>query len=423
MTVTTQNRKLGLSQLRQLYLLRTITIVGIITVIVFAHQVLTISLPLTKLAIIIIALLFFNAVAWLRIKNGNQHVGNLEFFTHLCIDTFFFVILLFLTGGAANPFGLIFLIPIIISATVLPGTFTWILASIAISCYSLLVLIYSPSHNMGMMHGDDGSFGLHVLGMWIGFVFGTLIVAFFVTRLGRQLHEQQTQLHLAHQQAIRDKQLIALGTLAASTAHEINTPLGSVALIAQEIFEETNSDQTREGISIIKQQVARCKQALSNLSSYAGELNVEGGCIQSVDQFLNLLITDWRERRPDAKLEFNIENSTPAPSILADDSLRHAINNVLDNAADVSPEELTVTLSWDNNSIILAIYDEGPGLGGETIDSLGKKPYSNKQTGMGLGLFLAHAVVKRFDGQLSMHNRDDSGGIVTRIELPISKNL
>jgi len=422
MTVTTQSRKLGLIQLRQLFLLRNITIVGIIAVIVFAHQVLTISLPLTMLVIIIIALLLFNVVVWLRIKNGNPYVGDLEFFSHLCIDTIFFAILLYLTGGAANPFGLIFLIPIIISATVLPGVFTWVLASIAISCYSLLVLIYTPSHSMGMMHGDEDSFGLHVLGMWIGFVFGTLIVAFFVTRLGRQLDEQQIQLHLAHEQAIRDKQLIALGTLAASTAHEINTPLGSVALIAQEIFEETDSNQTREHISVIKQQVERCKQALSNLSSYAGELNVEGGRIQPVGQFINCLITDWRERRPDAKLLFTIENSTPAPSILADDSLRHAINNVLDNAADVSPEKLTVTLSWDSDNILLAIYDEGPGLGGEVIDSLGKKPYSNKQKGMGLGLFLAHAVVKRFDGQVSMHNRD-SGGVVTRIILPISKHL
>jgi len=422
MAVTTQSKKLGLIQLKQLFLLRTITIVGIIAVIVFVHQILTITLPLTILVILIVALLFFNAIVWLRIKHGKQYTGDLEFFAQLCIDTIFFALLLYLTGGAANPFGLIFLIPIIISATVLPGVFTWVLASIAISCYSLLVFIYTPSHSMDMMHGDDGSFDLHVLGMWIGFVFGTLIVAFFVTRLGRQLDEQQTQLHLAHEQAIRDKQLIALGTLAASTAHEINTPLGSVALIAQEIFEETDSTQTREHISVIKQQVERCKQALSSLSSYAGELNVEGGRIQPVDQFLNLLITNWRERRPDAKLEFNIENSTPAPSILADDSLRHAINNVLDNAADVSPEKLTVTLNWDSDNISLATYDEGPGLGGEAIDSLGKKPYSNKQTGMGLGLFLAHAVVKRFDGQVSMHNRD-SGGILTNIILPISKNL
>ena len=402
-------------QLRQLFLLRNLTILGILTVITIAHYGFKIDLPIKALTITTLILASFNILAWLRITRGNKYVSHVEFFLHLLIDTFFFGILIHLSGGASNPFGMIFLLPIIISVTVLPMSYTWSLAAIAISIYSFLVWVYKPDHNM--MHGDGDSFSLHIMGMWTGFVFGTLIVAYFVSRLGRLLHQQQTELHIAHEQAVRDEQLVTLGTLAASTAHELNTPLGSVALISQTLYEDSENEDNRQQLQIIRTQIDRCKDALSNLSACAGNLSVEGGSSMPADDFIKTLISNWKDRRTKANITCQTHGATPAPIILVDDALTHALNNILDNAADASPDDIKIEAQWDQKSIIIDIYDNGPGLNGEAIDHLGKRPYSNKQDGLGLGLFIAYAVIKRFGGTVSLNNRE-SGGVQTHITLP-----
>ncbi|NOY66432.1 MAG: sensor histidine kinase [Gammaproteobacteria bacterium] len=420
MSTSSTHPPLDSQQLRQLFLLRNLTIIGILTVISIANYGFKIDLPVNALSTTTFIIVIFNILAWLRILRGNKHVSHNEFFLHLLIDTFFFGILIYLSGGASNPFGMIFLLPIIISATVLPMIYTWSLAAIAISFYSFLVWVYKPAHNI--MHNDGDSFSLHIMGMWTGFVFGTLIVAYFVSRLGKLLHQQQTDLHTAHKQAARDEQLVALGTLAASTAHELNTPLGTVALISQTLYEDCETDDTRQQLHIIRTQIERCKDALSNLSACAGNLSVEGGRSMHADEFIQTLVANWEKRRSDATITFQTSGETPAPVILIDDSLTHALNNILDNAADASPDNIELLAQWDQHIINIDIYDSGPGLDGEALDHLGKRPYSNKQDGLGLGLFIAYAVIKRFGGQVSLTNRE-SGGVLTHISLPIDPDI
>jgi len=403
-------------QLRQLFILRNMVITAILCVISFAYYVLDIALPVYALSLTTLILIIFNILVWLRISHGNKQVTHNEFFLHLLLDTFFFAVYLYLSGGAANPFGLIFLLPIIISATVLPQKYTWSLAFIAISFYSYLAWIYEPSH--GMMHDNHNSFSLHIVGMLTGFVFGTLIVAYFVTRLGKILRQQQHDLHVAREQTVRDEQLVALGTLAASTAHELNTPLGTVSLISQTLYEDCENEDTRSQIKTIKTQVERCKKALSNLSACAGDLSVEGGKAMPVNDFIQLLLSNWQNRRTSLELSYKISGDEPTPSILVDDSLIHAINNILDNAADASPEGVDVFAHWDKHNITVEINDTGPGIDGELLDHLGKRPYSNKQDGLGLGLFIAYAVIKRFGGKVTLKNRN-TGGVLTQITLPV----
>lgn len=403
-------------QLRQLFLLRNITIAGIVTIVTISYFSMGIALDLQKLSLTTGLLVLFNGFVWLRVSRVKREVSQIEFFVHLLVDTLIFSVLLYQSGGASNPFGLVFLIPIIISATVLPSAYTWVLSIIAMSCYSYLVWVYQPDHNV--MHDGGDSFSLHVMGMWSGFIFGTLIVSYFITRMGKLLREQQSELHLAHEQAVRDEQLVALGTLAASTAHELNTPLGTVALIAQEIAESSPSDETHKQIQVLKSQVERCKGVLSNLSACAGELTAHGGRLLPVDGFLNLLIHNWKKRRKQVHIKFSMNGEQPAPQILADDSLIHAINNILDNAADVSPENLEFVAKWGKHELELEVSDYGPGLRDEALNHLGKRPYSDKEEGLGLGLFIAYAVIHRFGGDVTLMNRE-TGGVKTHIYLPL----
>jgi two-component system sensor histidine kinase RegB len=406
------------NHLRQLFLIRNVAISGILVAIFIAHFLLEIALPLIPLLLVMCFLILFNLFTWFRAWKGLSAVTQQEFFIHLLIDILYFSVLLYLTGGASNPFSLVFLIPIIISAIVLAAPFTWALALIAISCYGYLVWGYNPEHDMHSMHGEAGVFSLHIVGMWIGFIFGTFLVAYFVTRMGSMLREQQRELHAIREQALRDEQLVAIGTLAAGTAHEMGTPLGTMSLIAEELLDEAKTEDTKKQVQVLIDQVQRCKKALANLSACAGNQAAESGHMLSVDAMFRQLIDEWQARWPDSNLHASIEGQGEAPEILMDRSLEHAIINVLDNAAAVSEQSIEFKGTWNAHLICIDVYDRGPGLDGSMQEWLGKQPVQSETGGLGLGLFLAHSVIRRFGGQVSLYNRD-GGGVQTHIEIPV----
>ena len=420
MTQLLPSQALDIRQLREIFLLRNITLTGIIISILTAQFLLDIKLPVLSLYATSFLLISFNAFVWVRIEKGNNQVSHSEFFSHLIIDTLFLAAFLFLSGGASNPFSLVFLIPVIISATVLPVTYTWALALLTIAIYSLFIFIYGTAHNMHSEH--NSSFSLHIFGMWLGFTFGTLIVVFFVTRIGRLLRKHQDQLYQANEQALRDEQLVVLGTLAASTAHEINTPLATVSLLTQELLDGNHSDDENLKLQLLQSQIDRCTQALENLSTNAGDLSLRGGRSYPANQFIQELLDGWKHYSNITNFKVKVDGQLPAPWILVDDTLKHAMHNILDNAFEASPDNIEIHADWDLDIVWIDIIDNGPGVDRTTLIKLGHTPISSKNDGMGLGLFIAYSVIRRFGGEVSMINRE-TGGIHTHIKLPVNMGL
>ena len=344
-----------------------------------------------------------------------------EFFIQLSVDVLFLTAFLYYTGGSTNPFVSLFLLPLVLVAATLPQIYAWLMAVLSVSCYTLLMFVYIPLPDVSSDH--LGNFGLHTFGMWFGFLIGVSLIVFVVAKMANTLRERERILADAREQLLRDEHLVALGTLATGAAHELGTPLATMAVIARELeYDNPDSPTLIDKVKLLRQQIDRCKNTLSILSDKAGQTKAESGCSYSIDQYLENVLTQWRSMRPAAQVNYHWNGIQPAPHIVADKSLSQAFINLLNNAADASLNNVEVEGHWNPDKLVFEVRDRGTGFNRAVHDNAGKAFFTTKSDGLGLGLFLVQAVIKRFDGSLKLLNRE-GGGACTRIELPLSKLL
>ena len=403
--------------LKRLFLLRNLMIAGVLLALLVIHFIADLTLPLAQLLLITGSLGLVNVWTWQRIRS-EVHIRDEEFFIQLTADVLALTGVLYFTGGATNPFAWIFLIPLIIAATVLSTRATWLMAALTTSCYSLLMFFFRPLPAGDHMHHDD-NFTQHVFGMWFGFVLSAALIAWFVVGMANTLRKRDQMLAEAREQALRDEQLVALGTLATGAAHELGTPLATMAIVTRELERADVSEAMKRKLSILRDQVGRCKQALSVISASAGEARAESGSLIRVEHFLNKVIGEWQSQCLQADIEMQLEGGPASAQIVDEYTLHQSLINLLNNAADVSSEPLVFKSYWDDDQLEIDILDRGPGLHPNTIASLGQQKTSQKEYGMGLGLFLTHATIQRIGGNIALFDRE-GGGTCTRIQLPLA---
>jgi two-component system sensor histidine kinase RegB len=403
--------------LRRLLLLRNITVLGAGAGIFIASHFFHVGLSMEPLMITLSLLLGLNLLTWLRLKSVFV-ISNTEIFLQMLLDIAGFTSLFYFTGGAANPFIWFYLLPLIIAATILPRAYTWFMATLTIACYSGLFFYHVPLPHQSMHH--DGDFQVHVFGMWLGFVISAGFVAVIIVGMAHNLRERDRKLADAREQVLKNERLVALGTLAAGAAHELGTPLGTMAILIAELQRE-HGDNSHSGLhkklDILSKQINRCKEALSVLSATAGAGRAESGHRMPVAAYLDGVIHEWRTQHTEARLVSRIETG-PDHDIIAERSLSQALINVLNNAADASPDDVRIDAKWTATTLSLEISDNGPGLSADIHEQLGKTPVTTKTGGLGVGLFLAHATLQRLGGNLAIENRDQ-GGTIVRITIPL----
>lgn len=393
-----------------LFWFRAASILGQIATTLLAKFIFAFPLNGTGISIVIISLMLVNGYTWLRAKSVSD-VSNVEIFLQLLIDVFALSGLFYFAGGATNPFISMYLLPLAISAVLLPQGWVWVLAIISISIYSGLMWLFPANEHA---HHASQSFSLHVLGMWVSFVLSAVVIAYFVVKMRAALQYKEQQLIDARERVIRDEKLVSLGALAASTAHEMGTPLGTIQLITADLEENKIS---QEEIDILLTQVMRCKQALTEMSTAAGGLNVEGEGLVDFEEFISTLLKEWHQTRPEITLNKDVSGQ-PKVGVVAAKTLSKAFINLLDNAADASPEIIHVDVTWNNSEAQMLIIDHGEGIDPKILADIGVKPYSSKPDGIGLGAFLAHEIIQRLGGAIKMKNKP-TGGIQTQITLPV----
>ena len=403
--------------LKRLFMLRNLMIAWEILAILAVHFGIGIELPLAPLSTTIALLALVNLCTWPRIRNGAA-IRDYEFFLQLSIDVLALTSVLYFTGGATNPFAWLFLIPLIIAATVLSARATWLMATLTTTCYTLLMFNFQPlGGNEHIHHNQD--FTQHVFGMWFGFVLSAALISWFVVGMANTLRSRDRLLAQVREQALRDEQLIALGTLATGAAHELGTPLATMAVVTREL-ERTNSDKgLNRKFTILRDQVERCKKALSVISASAGEARAESGSLVSVSTFLGAINDDWRKQRPDMEFDMHLDPGPEGVTIVDEYTLHQSLANLFNNAADASTEPLVVRANWDSHRLEIQILDRGPGLRPQVVESIDLQKTSRKEYGMGLGLFLTHATIRRLGGDIELFDRD-GGGTCTHIHLPLS---
>ena len=434
----------GHAQLKRLVALRVVALLAQCAMLALARYFLEYTLSWLPMLLCIAALATFNLFSWLRLRTGAP-VSNIELFSQLLADVTALSVLLYYAGGSTNPFVSLYLLPLVIAAATLPQRYTWAMAILTIACYTLLMKYYQPLPEIHATSGEgdmaavmsglghdhrhmmesmpqEAAFNMHVIGMWLGFVISAVVVAYFVVRMAHAVRERDEKLARAREETLRNERIVALGMQAASAAHEMGTPLGTMAIIVHELIKEygeTDADLCKK-MKILREQVSRCKQALSVLSASAGEVRAESGHPMPVSAYLDEVISNWRQQRPEGVLAVNKQGFEPSPWILAELTLTHALVNILNNSADVSPHFIELRARWTKDRLILEIVDDGPGIAPNVSEQLGKEPVSSKENGLGVGLFLAFTTIERMGGTISMALRTECQGTLTRISLPVA---
>jgi two-component system sensor histidine kinase RegB len=428
--------------LNWLYILRNLLLFGVVVSVFVAVHGLGIELPMNQLWLAIFAISILNLYTWLRLRTP-EPVTEHEIFSQICMDVLALAYLLYLTGGASNPIIWVFLLPLIVTAIMLPQSYAWNMVIITSCVYTVLIAYNVPLpalaphaehhslHNLTpemslrlQLLEDRRYFNLHVFGMWFGFVFSAGLVAFFIIALAKTLKERERSLADARESALRDERVVSLGTLAASAAHDMGTPLGTIAILAHDLaedFPEHRFPELNQKLVILQQQLDRCKQALSVMSASAGEMRAESGKVMTVSDYIDQVLNQWRTHKPSTKLNLFISGNVEADAqIIAERTLTHSLINILNNAAEATDSNAGIEFhaNWDSLNLNLKIRDFGPGLPPELVDFAGQKPVKSNKQGMGVGLFLTYTTIKRLGGTIYFNNLA-AGGACVEISLPI----
>ncbi len=424
-----------LRNLRRVVLLRAIEVGVQVAVIATAVYALDMALPASHLFGLTAALAFANLLTWWRLYQP-WPVTDVELAGHLYVDIGVLTALLYFSGGSTNPFITLYLLPLSIAAAILPFAYTLAVAVTALACYTALMFIYAPLpegigsaelldkllrvalHDNYGAHGAQSGFGLHLLGMWLNFALSAMLIAWFVARMAQSLRERDQQLAQAREETLRNEQVLALGTLAAGAAHELGTPLSTMAVITTELERDHADDPAlTQDLRLLRAQTERCKVILTRLSARADE-----AARVDCEHYLRKLIEQWKLSRPQTEIRAHFAGAQPVPELVVERTLDQSIFNLLNNAADVSPQGIELEARWDSTQLTLEIRDHGPGINAEVAQRAGDAFFTTKAPGggLGIGLFLTNATIERFGGTVSLFNHE-GGGACARVTLPLQR--
>jgi len=417
-------RAIGPYHFRRLFFFRSVVIAVELAVLLLVVFGLGVNLPIPEILSMMAVYAVFNLLAWVRLRTGAS-ASELEFFLHLSVDVLMLAVLFYFSGDSSNPFVSLFLLPLVIVAATLSRRYVWSMAAVALSCYTLLMVIYVPASNGKNMLMAEHSiqsisgFRLHVLGMWFSFLLGVGVILFFVTTMAEALRQRDQKLSEVREKYLRDEHVIGLGTMAAGAAHELGTPLGTIAVLTKEMEREYGDQpELLAQVEILRSQVDRCKVTLAQLSTSAGQLRAVGGHSENVESYLQDIIARWQDMHPETYIMVRLQGNDDAPMIVVDETLKQAFTNLLNNAVDASPKKIEVNAIWSSDELKVSIRDFGSGLSYIAMQEIGKPFFTTKMNGHGLGFYLAQAVVSRLGGTLDISNDPEGGAcIVTRLPL------
>jgi two-component system, sensor histidine kinase RegB len=384
--------------LGHLFWLRSLAILGQLCTIAFVQFFLGVHLPIPAMLFVIAMEVAFNGVTWMRVAQDRPE-SNLELCGQIWVDLAALSALLYLSGGTTNPFVSLYLPSLAIAAAVLPWYLTGWLATFAVACYVLLGLENVPLD----MENPANLFIYYRAGMWVNFMVSVGLIVWFVARMSRALRQRDTALGDAQQRLLRDERAVALGVQAATVAHEIGTPLSTIAMLSEELRDMARTDKALApygaDLDLLERQISLCTSALARGRSRASS---QGGR-QAVGEWLGPFVEQWRLRHPQVKFE---QIGDPPAEASLDDAVAvgQILTILLDNAARASRDHVTLQAypSPRAGYIDFEVCDAGPGIPATLRNALGSVPVESTQGGHGVGLYLAFSSAARLGGSIEL---------------------
>ena len=338
------------------------------------------------------------------------------------LDTLGLTVILGLTGGPVNPFSLLYLVQITLSAVVLHKIWTWALGILAAICFGLLFFLHLPLAALENHHPEQG-LSPHLTGMWIAFVIAAALISFFTGKVSDALRHREREVLELQEQVAKHERLASLVTLAAGAAHELGTPLSTIAVVAKELeryaSDPSASNDVREDTKLIRSEVERCRLILERMSVQGGEPMGETACTVEVrDLFTQVLAQFPESQRTLVEVEVPEEAlAAVLPRQATAQSLTALIQNALDANLDLRPIVITVTATDDG--LRISIRDQGHGMPENILRRIAEPFFTTKEPGkgMGLGTFLVRSFAERLGGRVLFDSVFGQGTTVT-LELP-----
>lgn len=346
----------------------------------------------------------------------------------MTLDLLSLTVLLYFSGGTANPFLVFYFVNLALAAVVLPARWSWTLTVIAVLCLAFLFITHIPLSDLETIiikHSSTGEgVSLGQIGLLVALTACSVVVVYFVTRVTRELRQRERQLRTAEQQRAQAKQLEALGTLAAGAGHELATPLSTIAVVSKELTRHLDGvdvpASVLEDVTLIRAEVDRCRAILDRMSVSLGRNEDEPWTEIPVSTLVADVLDGLGENhRVTAQLDDAAKNQTVR---VPEQTIAQAIRGVVQNALDASETDQLVELSATANggNVNIEIRDRGQGMSEEAFSRAGEPFYTTKEPGqgMGLGLFLTRSVVERLGGSLELHSPGGEG-VKAVIRIPL----
>ena len=407
-------------RLRTFIYLRWLAVFGQSGAVIAGLFFLNLDLKLELISFFILLSASINILATLLYPE-NKRLSEKDIFLLLMYDLIQLCILLSLTGGLTNPFSVLVLAPVTISATALRLSSTLILGGIAGILITILGFFYIPLNTKNNLSLDSE---ILLIGTWLALLITVIFLAGYARRVTVEMSSMSEAL-LATQMALeREQRLTALGGVVAAMAHELGTPLSTIKLASSEILNERNLDlDLREDIELINAQVDRCRDILHDMGRRGKDdthlhvaplLSLIQEAIephQDRGKSIIIIIDNWSGDIFD-NLQFDGQ-----PNVYRRPEIIHGIRNLVENAVDFAQSKVWIQLDWKTDRVLVKISDDGFGFPSEMIGRLGdpfvhKKLYKNverssqKYEGMGLGLFIAKTLLERTGAKVTFSNSD-----------------
>ncbi|RMF14485.1 MAG: sensor histidine kinase [Alphaproteobacteria bacterium] len=437
-------------RLQTLVGLRWLAILGQALAVLAVAGWLRASMPLFEVLATIMVSAVLNGYLSFRYA-GQRTLTQQEAAFQLAFDLAQLSLLLYLTGGICNPFSMLMMVPVTVSATVLARRTTLMLLALAL-VLSLAITLDSRPLPWPAGETPPQLDDLYLVGLWVALATTMVFLTLYASRVTAEARQRSHALHATREALEKEQRLADLGALAAATAHELGTPLGTIVLTLKDLLSDIPDDSPwREDLELVMDQVQRCRCILERLRSRELESDHHPFDVQPVEALLREAVRPHEER---AGVEISItcrphidtgkvkggesadrkrDSAGPAgldgrpgeqPRIARRPEILHALNNFIENAISFAESRIALHARWNDRFLVIRIEDDGPGFPSQIRERLGEPYVTTRRpaagvpfeesgaSGLGLGIFIAVSLLERTGARVKFANRRSGGAVV-----------